>query len=160
MILILDLDNTILHSRAVALNFSLSEYYKPEIHKDKDEEFKRRLSKVKEFDNLEDYFEVCRHRKIKYLVRKRPHLHKFLETISEFFTIFVYTFGTRDYALEIIENIDPEEKILKKARLISKTDAPLSYKELAKIIPGAHHDITMILDDNINVWHRYKNNLL
>jgi len=80
--------------------------------------------------------------------------------MDQHFVIFVYTFGTRRYALEVIDKLDPEEKILKKSRLISKTDANLDYKELAKVIPGAHHDITLILDDRTDVWQKYKNNLI
>jgi hypothetical protein len=33
--------------------------------------------------------------------------------LDQIFAIFVYTFGTRNYGLEIIEGIDPEQKILK-----------------------------------------------
>lgn len=33
--------------------------------------------------------------------------------LNENFAIFVYTFGTRSYGLEVIHNIDPQEKILK-----------------------------------------------
>ena len=44
--------------------------------------------------------------------------------------------------------------------MISKTDANLDHKELAKVIPGAHHDCIVILDDNRSVWHKYENNLI
>lgn len=33
--------------------------------------------------------------------------------LNENFAIFVYTFGTRSYGLEVIHQIDPEEKYLK-----------------------------------------------
>jgi len=33
--------------------------------------------------------------------------------MNSVFAIFVYTFGTRDYGLEVLANIDPEQKYLK-----------------------------------------------
>lgn len=33
--------------------------------------------------------------------------------MDDIFAVFVYTFGTRNYGLEIIEAIDPEQNILK-----------------------------------------------
>mgnify|MGYP003454082485 CR=1 FL=1 len=44
--------------------------------------------------------------------------------------------------------------------MISKDCHNLSHKELAKVIPGAHHNCIIILDDNREVWHKYLNNLI
>ena len=44
--------------------------------------------------------------------------------------------------------------------MISKDCHNLSHKELAKVIPGAHHNCIIILDDNREVWHKYLSNLI
>ena len=41
----------------------------------------------------------------------RPGLQKFLDTMSEFYEMHVYTMGTRTYADAICRVIDPEGKI-------------------------------------------------
>lgn len=140
MILILDLDNTIIHARQVPVDFDFREKFKDE--------------------KESDFFEVCQSSSTKFLVRKRTGLDKFLERLDESFAIFVYTFGTRSYGLEVIHNIDPEQKILKKSRLISKSDYDLNHKELEKIIPEKYRDLVLILDDNVDVWRKYKDNLV
>jgi hypothetical protein len=42
-------------------------------------EFNTYLEKMYKNDEIKDYFEVCRTKNWKYLVRKRPYLDKFLE---------------------------------------------------------------------------------
>ena len=48
-----------------------------------------------------------------YILKFRPYLKFFLDRTCEEFEIFVYTFGTRDYAEAIIEKLDPEKKYFK-----------------------------------------------
>lgn len=140
MILILDLDNTIIHARQVPVEF----------------DYHGKFPEEKE----SDFFEVCQSSTTKFLVKKRPGLDRFLQRLDECFAIFVYTFGTRSYGLEVIHNIDPEQKILKASRLISKSDYDLKHKELEKIIPEKYRDLVLILDDNVDVWSKYKDNLV
>lgn len=141
MILILDLDNTIIHARQVPLEYEYRGKFPDELES--------------------DFFEVCPSGTTKFIVKKRPMLDAFLQKLDQSFAIFVYTFGTRIYGLEVIHNIDPEEKILKKSRLISKSDYKnLNHKELEKIIPEKYRDLVLILDDNKEVWSKYKDNLV
>lgn len=79
MIMILDLDNTIIHATQVPKDFSVQEYYRESYHPDCDNEFKEYLKNCKRGDKLDDYFEVCKNNEIKYIVRKRNHLQEFLE---------------------------------------------------------------------------------
>ena len=53
MIMILDLDNTIIHAKMVAPNFSLQDYYKEDNHKGQEESFITQLKKIQEFDDLD-----------------------------------------------------------------------------------------------------------
>lgn len=70
------------------------------------------------YANMTEKFEISASHggSSKYIVKKRPFVDKFLEEISEYFDIYVYTFGTKDYALSVFKNIDSEEKYLKKSR--------------------------------------------
>lgn len=70
-----------------------------------------------------------------YILKIRPFLREFLENSSKKFEIFVYTFGTREYALRILSLIDSKEEILKTSRLITRNESPLEYKQLNKILP-------------------------
>ena len=47
-----------------------------------------------------------------------------------------------------------------KSRLISKQDYDLEHKELEKVIPRSSRDKVLILDDNQEVWHLYRDNLI
>ena len=47
-----------------------------------------------------------------------------------------------------------------KSRLISKQDFDLEHKELEKIIPEKFRELVLILDDNSQVWAKYRENLL
>lgn len=71
LILILDLDNTIIHARGVPLSFDLS----------------------KEQPNLDasQFFEICQTTNTKYLVKKRDHLDAFLAFVSSYLGIWTYT---------------------------------------------------------------------
>lgn len=44
--------------------------------------------------------------------------------------------------------------------MISKSDFKLSHKELEKIIPEKYRDMALILDDNAEVWKKYRENLV
>ncbi|KAJ8277427.1 hypothetical protein GJAV_G00075040 [Gymnothorax javanicus] len=43
----------------------------------------------------------------------RPHVHKFLETMSKIFEMFVYTSAKKQYAEKILEALDPQKKLLR-----------------------------------------------
>jgi TFIIF-interacting CTD phosphatase-like protein len=43
-----------------------------------------------------------------YFVRKRPFLHEFLEKMSHFFELVVFTASLKEYADKVIDYIDPK----------------------------------------------------
>ena len=67
----------------------------------------------------------------------------------------MYTFGTRNYALEILKILDPEEKWLKVSRLITRNESFKEIKELDKIIPIQYKDSLVIIDDTVSVWKHH-----
>lgn len=44
--------------------------------------------------------------------------------------------------------------------MISRQDNNLDFKELEKVIPEKYRDMVIILDDNSDVWHKYRDNLV
>lgn len=52
--------------------------------------------------------------KQKFFLAKRPFVEDFLEEISLFFNVHVYTAGEKDYADIILSYLDPKNKIQKK----------------------------------------------
>ena len=53
-------------------------------------------------------------KKEKFYFSKRPFLEDFLEEVSLFFNVYVYTAGDKNYADMILNIIDPKKKIQKK----------------------------------------------
>jgi RNA polymerase II subunit A-like phosphatase len=70
-----------------------------------------------------------------FLLKFRPFLMTFLFEISNYFEIFVYTFGTKKYATKILEILDSNQDILKLNRLIAREDNIADLKDLNNIIP-------------------------
>ena len=132
LILILDLDNTLIHSHFVRENYH---YDKKDI-----------------LPNNKDLYLVYLSPESYYL-KLRPFLREFLQAISEKFIIFIYTMGTRGYAEFICKIIDPEANIIKTNRIISRCDNGPDGNE-RKIIDKIIEDksITLILDDNQFIW--------
>lgn len=92
LILLLDLDNTVVHSIQVS-----KEYMEEFVNSKKEED-------VYGFE-LENG--TC------MLTKLRPHFWEFYSKISSLFEIYIYTFGTRAYAERVLKLVDPEEKALK-----------------------------------------------
>jgi hypothetical protein len=94
LVLLLDIDNTILHALK-ASNEQIDQFVT------------RQKEGEKEFFTLElDALNA-------FIVKIRPFLSEFLEQTSKIFEIIVYTFGTRSYATAILGKIDPDERYLK-----------------------------------------------
>lgn len=79
--------------------------------------------------------------------------------MSKYFEIIVYTFGTRNYACQILKLIDPEQKILNEKKLVTRDESSGIYKELNKILNPMMMDMVVIIDDTKSVWKDYLGNL-
>jgi TFIIF-interacting CTD phosphatase-like protein len=93
-------------------------------------------------------------------MQTRPLLYQFLEEMSALFNIIVYTFGTRNYALGVLNTIDKEQKYLNREKLISRNESIKNVKELDKVISKQCKSMTVIIDDTAEVWKEYPLNLI
>ena len=86
-----------------------------------------------------------------YYIKLRPGLEDFLKNISKIYELHIYTMGTRAYAKNIAEIIDPEHKIFGD-RILSRDESGSSTaKNLQRLFP-VDTKMVVIIDDRGDVW--------
>lgn len=86
-----------------------------------------------------------------YYIKLRPGLQNFLENISKIYELHIYTMGTRAYAKNIADIIDPEHKIFGD-RILSRDESGSSTaKNLQRLFP-VDTRMVVIIDDRGDVW--------
>lgn len=112
---------------------------------------------VKEVRSFELYDDSLQ-RNLPYYIKPRPYLKQFLETISQLYELYVYTMGTRLYADNVVDIVDPGRKLFGD-RVLSRTETPgEDSKNLRKLFP-VDNRMVVIIDDRPDVW-KYSNYLL
>jgi FCP1-like phosphatase family protein len=130
-LLILDLDNTIIHSKTLSTKGSIRNI-SPTILSDSDIHF----------FGVEDTI---------YILKKRPFLTSFLHDLNESYTIAVCTMGTRPYAKSILDIIDPTRIYITDDRLISREMLGESNRKSISLFREYGENI-IVVDDNSRVW--------
>ena len=148
LILLLDLDNTILHCASVLIE--------KEQVKSLMEKYKLYLSKIPIKNALNRYDGI--------LIKFRPYLKTFLKNIKNKFEIFIYTQATKEYATGIIQYINKnfEEDILSTGRMIPRKIDENGFaqnKSIKNVFP-TQEKMVLIIDDNIDVWKESGNNFI
>lgn len=92
------------------------------------------------------------------LTKLRPSVRTFLGEVSAMFEMYVYTMGKRPYALEMAKLLDPK-KVYFTSKVISYDDSLEEHQKGLDVILGAE-SIIVILDDTHRVWERHKENLI
>ena len=147
LILLLDLDNTILHTCSIPLSedeiTSLKNQYNDYIGK---------IGLKKEYGPF-SYDKI--------IVKFRPHLKEFLSLISDKYQIYTYTHGTKSYATGIIQYINSKlgKNALSIDRLIARENNIIESKTIKKVFPTTDN-IVVILDDRRGVWAETSENLI
>jgi len=79
--------------------------------------------------------------------KKRPFCNEFLEKVSNFYEVVIFTAGTQDYADEILDSIDPAHSLIKYRLYRQHTSLhnDVSVKDLSKI--GRDMKRTLIVDN-------------
>lgn len=83
------------------------------------------------------------------LVKLRPFVRQFLKEANNIFDLYVYTTGTRGYAIEIVKLLDPENKYFP-SKVISRSDCTRRGQKTLDVIPESKA-CTIILDDKRSV---------
>lgn len=150
LILILDLDNTVLHSRTIN-GFVHSPTYNGRIYKNLDL-FQIPLSGKPDGP--------CTHTKF------RPFVKEFIQMIQPYFKIYIYTMGTRLYATNVMRFLQREvpDFEISENKIISRDDGHdhtegKIYKTLRQLSP-TDQSFYIILDDRGDVWPEAGPNLL
>ena len=86
-----------------------------------------------------------------YYIKLRPGLEEFLQNVSEIYELHIYTMGTRAYAKNIADIIDPQQKIFGD-RILSRTESgSITAKSLQRLFP-VDTKMVVIIDDRGDVW--------
>ncbi len=86
-----------------------------------------------------------------YYIKLRPNLREFLESVSKMYELHIYTMGTRAYAKNIADIIDPKHKIFGD-RILSRTESgSMTAKNLQRLFP-VDTKMVVIIDDRADVW--------
>lgn len=86
-----------------------------------------------------------------YYIKLRPGLESFLQNIAEIYELHIYTMGTRAYAQNIANIIDPERKLFGDRILSRDESGSLTAKNLQRLFP-VDTKMVVIIDDRGDVW--------
>lgn len=87
-----------------------------------------------------------------YYIKLRPGLEAFLEKISRYYELHIYTMGTRAYAENIAKIIDPQRKMFGERILSRDESGSMTAKNLKRLFP-VDTKMVVIIDDRGDVWH-------
>lgn len=142
LLLILDLDHTLLHSTRTA---DLS----PEETAKLTDILQKQDPKNQELYHL-PYMNMW--------TKFRPGLRKFLSRAKDMYDLHVFTMGDKDYAAGIAAILDPDGKFFG-GRVASSSDAGAGMVKDVDVLLG-EEKIVVILDDTAGVWPKHQDNLL
>ncbi|CEJ56427.1 hypothetical protein PMG11_02635 [Penicillium brasilianum] len=138
--LVVDLDQTIIHA---TVDPTVGEW-----KDDKDNPNYDALKDVRSFQLVDD---TPGARGCWYYIKLRPGLEEFLEKVAELFELHIYTMGTRAYAQNIADLIDPTRKLFGDRILSRDESGSLTAKNLQRLFP-VDTKMVVIIDDRGDVW--------
>ena len=142
LILLLDLDNTIIHTHTAQVRIL------PEELKYLKDTYKNYFAKIPLKNEL--------NRNEIIFVKFRPFLKTFLKNIKNKYEIYIYTQGTKDYATAIIQyiNLNFENDSLTTNRMLYRVldeNGFAKNKSIKNVFP-TQENMILIIDDHIEVW--------
>ncbi|ERF72457.1 hypothetical protein EPUS_07914 [Endocarpon pusillum Z07020] len=138
--LVVDLDQTIIHA---AVDPTIAEW-----QKDKDNPNYEAVKDVRAFQLIDDGPGM---RGCWYYIKLRPGLKEFLEQVSQLFELHIYTMGTRQYAEQIANIVDPDRKYFGDRILSRDESGSMTNKNLERLFP-IDTKMVVIIDDRGDVW--------
>lgn len=145
--LVVDLDQTIIHA---TVDPTVEEW-----QNDEDNPNHEAVKDVKKFKLVDDGPGA---RGCWYYIKLRPGLKEFLENVSKLYELHIYTMGTRLYAQNIANIVDPDRKIFGDRILSRDESGSLTAKNLQRLFP-VDTKMVVIIDDRGDVW-KWSENLI
>ncbi|KAK5454314.1 CTD phosphatase Fcp1 [Exophiala xenobiotica] len=138
--LVVDLDQTIIHA---AVDPTIAEWMK-----EKDNPNYEAVKDVRSFQLVDDGPGM---RGCWYYIKLRPGLEDFLDHISQLYELHIYTMGTRQYAQQIANIVDPHHKYFGDRILSRDESGSMVAKNLERLFP-VDTKMVVIIDDRGDVW--------
>ena len=138
--LVVDLDQTIIHA---AVDPTIAEW-----QRDEDNPNHEAVKDVRAFQLIDDGPGM---RGCWYYIKLRPGLMPFLENISQIYELHIYTMGTRQYAQQIANIVDPDRKYFGERILSRDESGSMIAKNLERLFP-VDTKMVVIIDDRADVW--------
>ncbi|KAK2858359.1 hypothetical protein FQN49_004816, partial [Arthroderma sp. PD_2] len=145
--LVVDLDQTIIHA---TVDPTVAEW-----QQDKDNPNHDAVKDVRCFQLVDDGPGM---RGCWYYIKLRPGLEEFLKIISSLYELHIYTMGTRAYAQNVANIVDPDRKIFGDRILSRDESGSLTAKNLHRLFP-VDTKMVVIIDDRGDVW-KWSENLI
>lgn len=144
LLLVLDLDHTLLNSVKEA---DVAEWTK-------------QLERCAELDRSSDgepqhLFHLPH---MRMWTKLRPSVKEFLVASSKLFELYIYTMGSRDYAMQMASILDPSGAYFRN-RIIGQEDSTVTNTKSLDIVLGSESK-ALILDDTEAVWPHHKANVI
>lgn len=86
-----------------------------------------------------------------YYIKLRPGLQEFLQNVSRYYELHIYTMATRAYAEEIAKLVDPDRKLFANRILSRDESGSMNQKNLKRLFP-VDTKMVVIIDDRGDVW--------
>lgn len=145
--MVVDLDQTIIHA---TVDPTVAEW-----QQDRNNPNHEAVKSVKAFQLVDDGPGA---RGCWYYIKLRPGLKEFLEKVSKLYELHIYTMGTRAYAQNIANIVDPDRKIFGDRILSRDESGSLTAKNLQRLFP-VDTKMVVIIDDRGDVW-QWSDNLI
>lgn len=97
---------------------------------------------------------------VTFFVHKRPHVDTFLDVVSQWYELVVYTAGTEMYGSAVADKLDTNRNILK--RRYYRQHCTLNGDTYVKDLSVVHDDMSSIVtvDNSPNVYCRHPDNVI
>ncbi|KAK9995910.1 hypothetical protein SO802_020596 [Lithocarpus litseifolius] len=145
LILVLDLDLTLMESTAIE-NLSSQEKYLLE------------EAEVVEQGGGKGTLFAYQDKKFPLLVKLRPFVKQFLKAANDMFEMYIYTNANRIYALRVARLPDPDGDYFA-SRIITRDERPGCEKKSLDEVVG-QENMVLIVDDNRDMWPNHQENLI
>ncbi|KAG8060545.1 hypothetical protein GUJ93_ZPchr0002g23018 [Zizania palustris] len=90
----------------------------------------------------------------------RPFVRGFLQQANAMFEMHVYTLGKRRYAWEIAKLLDPDGVYFGERIISCEESTKRNRKNLDVVVPADENVVVVILDDRKDVWKEHNDNLI